>query len=939
MVSRVADDSATPNDPSTGQDKAARTSQTETRTPASSNSAKSSTPKTTKPSPPMAKNPPTPKASGETRTPKKTTTRRRKTAPSKAARGSSIQTDLDRLEARLKRADGVTRKSVQSLETVVSALEAGLKKSTTSQKGRLTRHVNELTERLDQQTKDMRTAVRNELKAALAEGSLSDLDSALGRASLRLDKAEVSQADSIARVNKHLADIARAIDARMKAETQTRRAELDDVTEKLTTAITSSRLVVEDRVAAVERDSAAALNQVGDTIEKIHERLEQRRQSSNDMVVARVNELGLQTKAELNAYQTNLEARLAEMEARHLAVGTGAAERVVERAREDIRHRIDGLQQRISELENRPVEMAMPQMAPLPPLPDTQAPQNFSSQNTVPVTPERLHVTHVDETTAVPTMDAPPNPIQTLRDRLTSFRTPPISDNQNPYSAALRASNDAADRDDTLTLDKMAEAPTPYIPEPPQTIVPPSPVLPFPGQTANSGVGAPPLPPFQMPSALPPLTQADDFEPAPMPDPVYSNPAYAEGINARAAGMARSHHDSPMAVRVADDGSGRRFKLPSFENRNLRVGLLATGAVIVALLAGRVILGSGDGPNPNQIGGATQPIVTTEPITGTIPLTAVNTQTNPSFQPATPQDVTETLVTPDTSTDPIGSYAENQPVIIDAAELDTLEASVEAGNPIAQFLMGLAKLDAGQTDEGAALVRQSASANQPAALYRLAKLYEAGEGVPRDDVMARQLIERAARGGNRIAMHDLALYYTEGRGGVELSMSTAKSWFEQAARRGVVDSQFNLAILSESTEVGMTPNIEDALFWYAIAARQGDQFAVSRRDALRDTLSADQVESIDGRIAAFAPRAIDEEANGIFNNVPWVRTSQGPSRSQVREAQTLLASLGYQVGTPDGVMGARTRTAIVEFERASGLNETGRVSGALINRLANAAGA
>jgi localization factor PodJL len=353
-----------------------------------------------------------------------------------------------------------------------------------------------------------------------------------------------------------------------------------------------------------------------------------------------------------------------------------------------------------------------------------------------------------------------------------------------------------------------------------------------------------------------------------------------------------------------------------------------------------MILGSGDGPNPNAIRGADTPVVMTDPAVGSMPLTAINSQTDTNVVPNPTQaaGLIETQPIPDTSTDPIGSYAENQPVIIDIAELDTLEAAVEANNPIAQFQMGLAKLDAGQTDEGAALVRQAASANQPAALYRLAKLYEAGEGVPRDDVMARQLIERAARGGNRIAMHDLALYYTEGRGGVELSMPTAKSWFEQAARRGVVDSQFNLAILSESTEVGTTPNIEDALFWYSVAARQGDQFAVSRRDALRETLNVDQLDAIDARITAFAPRAIDEEANGIFNDVPWVKTSQGPSPTQVREVQTLLASLGYQVGTPDGVMGSRTRTAITAFERASGLSETGEVDRELINRLSNAAG-
>lgn len=902
MVSRVADDSAEPTDPSDGTDKATQSSMKDTPE------------KTTQTTPAAQLDTPT-------------TTRRTKPAASKKARTRSIQTDLDKLETRLKRANNVTRKNVESLETIVSALEAGLKKSTATQKGRLTRHVNELTERIEQQTADMRKAVRRELKAALAEGSLADLDAALGRASMRLDKAEVSQANAIARVNKHLADIARAIDARMKAETQARRDELDGVTETLTTAIADSQLTVEKRVAAVERDSAIALNQVGDTIEKIHAGLEKRRLESSDIMVEKVNELALQTQAELDAHQTKFEARLVEVEARHLAVGTGAAERVVERAREEIRQRIDALQQRITELESRPASATMPKMAALPPLPDTSLTQ----------TPE------APETSGTPIMDVPPNPIQTLRDRLTSLRAPAVADAQNPYAAALLPSNDIIDQEDVLTRDKPVIAPTPFSTERPEAFVPPSPVLPFHGQPAYSGAGAPPLPPFQMPTALPPLTPTDGFEPAPMPDSVYANPAYAESVNARAGVMARSQSDSPKAVRMTDD-SPSRLALPSFSNRNLRVGLMAAGAVAVALLAGRVILGSGDGPNPNATGGTNQPLVTLEPTAPSMPLTAINGQadpfaiSDPMAEPLGVAGATDTLATPDTSTQPIGTYAENQPVVIDIAELDTLEAAVEANNPIAQFQMGLAKLDAGQTDEGAALVRQAASANQPAALYRLAKLYEAGEGVPRDDVMARQLIERAARGGNRIAMHDLALYYTEGRGGIELNMQTAKSWFEQAARRGVVDSQFNLAILSESTEVGTTPNIEEALFWYAIAARQGDQFAVSRRDALRETLSADILADVDNRIAAFTPRQIDEEANGIFNDVPWVKTTQGPNVNQVREAQTLLANLGYRVGTPDGVMGDRTRSAIVEFERASGLSETGRVDRELINRLSNAVG-
>ncbi|MEM7729839.1 MAG: peptidoglycan-binding protein [Pseudomonadota bacterium] len=956
MASRVADDSAQPTDPS-----------------ATESGSKAGKPTT-----------------GEAAQAKPAKTRRRKPSPSKTATSQSVQADLDALEARLKQADMVTQRSIASLETVVTALEATLKKSTATQKGRLTRHVNELTERLDTQGVRMRAAVRKELRTALAEGGLENIDAAVGRAASRLDEAEVAQADAIARINKHLADIARAVDARMKAESKSRREEIDALTAKLTADIATSRTALEQRVGTIERDSSQALEKVGDTIEKIHARMEQRRQASNDVVVEKVNELALQTQAELDAHEARLEARfkaqIQEVEARHIAVGTGAAERVAEKVRNDIDLTIDALQTRITELEEKTQKVSKESarkgtdtlsetrtapsvaLAPLPPLPD--APTQTPAQ--APANPEPVPQAG---------LAAHGGPVQVLRDRIGIRRAPAAapqsSPSDNPYADALSPSNDSATT--------------------PATAYGGNPVVPFPGQP---GSPLPPLPPFQMPAGLTdgsgqPLD--DDFHPAPVPDAVYSNPAYAEGADGRGAGMTAG---SPMAVRVADDTPARRLALPgalsgalpTLTGRNVRVALLATGVAVIGLMAGRMILGTSDITDPNVTGGGNgQPVVTTQPVqpqngyqngyqdsfqnpaqpvgqpatqpgfqtpaplgapsdpgAGSLPLTALGGDapnqgtTLPStvsqLPPSGPAPRTQTPAQAQANA-PIGAVPEQQPVRIDAAALETLDAAVAAGNPVAQFQKGLAELEAGETDAGASLIRQAANGGQPAALYRLAKLYETGEGVPRDDVMARQLIERAARGGNRIAMHDLALYYTEGRGGVELDMATAKSWFEQAANRGVVDSQFNLAILSESTESGETPDLANALFWYSVAARQGDQFAVSRRDALRGAVSAEQLDAIDARVERFAPQAIDKPANGIFEGLPWMGDPAPADQAQVRQAQTLLASLGYPVGTPDGVMGSRTRSAIVQFERANGLSETGQVSGVLLDRLSRAAGA
>ena len=153
-----------------------------------------------------------------------------------------------------------------------------------------------------------------------------------------------------------------------------------------------------------------------------------------------------------------------------------------------------------------------------------------------------------------------------------------------------------------------------------------------------------------------------------------------------------------------------------------------------------------------------------------------------------------------------------------------------------------------------------------------------------------------------------------------------------------------MAILSESGQ-GIPTNTENSLFWYSIAAQQGDQMAEQRAKALREQLGPVVAKAAEARVNGFKPTHIDEAANGIFRNMPWssparpakVAANNDP-RVAVHHTQTLLGSLGYQVGTPDGAMGPKTRGAIISFERSNGLPETGEVNSALIERLELAAG-
>ena len=417
------------------------------------------------------------------------------------------------------------------------------------------------------------------------------------------------------------------------------------------------------------------------------------------------------------------------------------------------------------------------------------------------------------------------------------------------------------------------------------------------------------------------ISAVEALMPAPAPVSTYADPAYAEGGEMR-------------AERIG--GETRLPKLP-VAGRNLRIGAMAVGAAVVGLFAVNTILG---GPDSDGI-----ETIPTDTRNASYETAKTISPKNVNLGTAEPiQAATNTVNAPTTPIPAQGQYAETKIPTFISGEEDTLDAAVAAGNPIAQFQKGLAQLQAGQLEEGARLIRLAANRNQPAAQYRLAKLYETGTGLAVDEITARELIERAARGGNRIAMHDLGNYYALGQGGLTQDINSALTWFTKAAERGVVDSQFNVAFLREGNQ-GVTPDKETALFWYHVAARQGDQGAPHRIEALNAQLDAASQADIKARADSFNPKPLDEAANGVFRNVSWAKPADSVAAGKsaqilkIRDAQTLLSELGYPVGTPDGISGSKTRDAVRSFEAVNGLPETGEITDDLIDRLEVAAGA
>ena len=814
------------------------------------------------------------------------------------------------LETRMKRANTRTRNNVKSLQTSVQVLGERSNKTRASDKAVLTRKVNTLSDKLTAMVTQTQNSVNAELKTALSNPSLDVLKSAIYRADQKISQSETLQSQAISKINRHLAAMATTIDeqlssmnSRITAEETARKADID-------TLKTESFAKIE----TAEKETASVIRNMGDKIVELSEQIKRRGDVGHESIRDKVTEIAAQTQNDLRDYKTSLDARIDAIE-----TGSPSDTRRLERTISSLTIRLEELEHNIADLsapvieapapapsgfKETPVSTA-PVKTPQPQIPETapaaqQAPQPPRLQviKTMPVTAKMSDAF----TPAQKAKPIPPNPyVQALEQsqqqaqpqvppQLNPAAYPTVQPPAQPQAPALpeQSSHIPSEFDPRQFIGGAsgpAQMAPPIAPTPQAPPTPPAPVMPAPTVTA---------PVIQAPAMPEPLAALGEYATQP-----YADPAYAET-------------DEMMdKVRIGGEAEERAVKLPKLSSQNLRVAAMATGAAVIGLVAAKGFLGV----NKDDVKS---------------PQFAQTQSQTPNFDAAPPApNVIE----------PIGNYTDNKAAPVTGEAAKTLNSAASAGDAVAQFQLGLSYLEQGRTSEGVDLIRKAANQKQPAAQYRLAKLYEVGEGVTQDSEIARQLTERAARNGNRIAMHDLALYYAEGRGGVTTELPTAAKWFEKAAERGVVDSQFNLGVLFESGQ-GLPKSLSDAFVWYSIAASQGDQFAKQRIQVLSANMTSEDLSAAQSRIDKFTPVKIDEMANGIFHGVAWnkSKTDSASLETSLEEVQTLLSDLGYDIGTADGAMGPRTRAAIMSFEQANGLPETGRVNSTLLERLELAAG-
>lgn len=117
------------------------------------------------------------------------------------------------------------------------------------------------------------------------------------------------------------------------------------------------------------------------------------------------------------------------------------------------------------------------------------------------------------------------------------------------------------------------------------------------------------------------------------------------------------------------------------------------------------------------------------------------------------------------------------------------------------------------------LIRKAAEAGNPDAQYQLGMVYANASGVDLDYKQAFKWIHKAADSGHVQAMRTLAWLYANGFG-TEQSDEKAQDTSILLAEKGDAKDQYFLASLYQSGIYGMQPDSEKMIHWYYQSAQQ-----------------------------------------------------------------------------------------------------------------------
>jgi localization factor PodJL len=733
---------------------------------------------------------------------------------------------MQRLAARMSETESTANTAIRTLEETVCAIGARVEQAGGKQTEAVRAMLEQRLDTMAQSVEKMVGDARDEVQAALESAKGANVEDALADINRRLAGAERRQAQTIEAISLEIRRMSETVDKRLRTvESRNDDAAASAVREELSRMSAS----LEQRFDDIERREAAGFDRMGLEVGRLSERLEERVGAVEGRSAQAIEQVGEQV------------ARMAErFNQRQEMLARDLGERMLdseERAGARVTDAIGSIMQRLAEVEQNsaeaiaPVQKAVSSVASkLDRYESERGPS--AGGDTIPTPSRRFE----DSSDFSDFGDRRPSPMAAAQP-LRAGPLPPLAKPESPRESYF------SDDDDLLVEEApVADAQADWD-EPAQDLLADD--EPEPAREEEAFWTPAPeaeAPPEEYASAFDEDERAFDVR-----DETPALPGKNDYLaNARKAALAQSQ---PKA-------RGQQDAAPQLGLRgSSRVVLWgAAGVVAAAMVAGAWYVNQRTAETPAAAPRTPAPAATAD-------------ATTPTAAP-TPAATTAPTDAPAATTTPAP-----EPAIVAgplAPRNVSMEQAAQAGDLTAQYELALQRLSAGAPQEGAALLRRAADRGFAMAQYRLAKLYERGEGVGADLSVARQWTERAAASGNRRAMHDLGVYFARGEG-APLDEAAAFRWFRQAAELGVADSQYNLGVLYQQGR-GVSASPTEALFWFLVAARQGDQDAATHAAAMEAQLSPMQVEQARERAQAFRSRAASAVANGDFGARAWTRT-------------------------------------------------------------------
>lgn len=822
------------------------------------------------------------------------------------AKIEEVDQSLQRLAARIAETESTATTAIRTLEETVSSLHArvenaGAAQETEAVRAMLEQRLDTMAQSVSQMVGEARSELQGQLQAALRGAASPALESALTDLTQRLSAAERRQAQTVEAISLEIRRMSESVDKRLRAvEARNDDAAASAVREEL------SRMgeTLEKRFDEIERREAAAFDRMGLEVGRLSERLEDRVGAVENRSAQAIEHVGEQV------------ARMAErFNQRHEMLSRELGERMIdseERAGQRVAEAISSIMQRLAEVEAQsaeaiaPVQKAVSSVASKLERYESAHDKGDDDVKFAIPTPQRRqedfsHFTNFD-----------PEDYVSPRDAAAPMRAGPLPPLPREEASArvAEAPNDsdiyfAEDIDDLLSEEKPAVEDDVYVPEYKSIEVSPDDDLLIDDiveDEPQAAVAPPPEdedpfwapeeehPPFgEIRNDEPMIEFADEEEEpldllapeAPLPlDEAQAAPGKNDYLAAaRRAAQAQAQSQPAKSAKPAKKEKQPRAEATETPKLSLRGSsrVVLWGVAVAALAAagGAYYLqqqnaaGPAPSPTPPESEAAPPPFDAMTPPEGETLDPAVEGMPVDPFAAPGEGPAPAEGADPAAGTPMAANGASTQPVVAGplAPRNVSLEQAAQSGDLTAQYELALQRVAAGRAQEGVTMLRRAADRGFAMAQYRLAKLYERGEGVQRDLAVARQWTERAAASGNRRAMHDLGVYFARGEG-APLDEAAAFRWFRQAAELGVADSQYNLGVLYQQGR-GVNAAPSEALFWFMVAARQGDQDAGARATALESQLPQAQVDQARARAQAFRPRAASAVANGQFGARPW----------------------------------------------------------------------